>query len=153
MSDALIEFMRRNGIDLEWYHPLRWYTLSRFNHRTHRKLMVIDGALGFSGGLGIADEWLGDADSKGHWRETVAQVEGPVVTQMQSAFMDNWIRSRGELLTGLGNTLYKPGANFYRISRTPDEAAETFAQLFLGVRVQCAKCHNHPFESITQTDY
>lgn len=58
-----------------------------------------------------------------------------------------------ELLTGLGNTLNKPAANFYRISRTPDESAEAFAQLFLGVRVQCAKCHNHPFESITQTDY
>lgn len=58
-----------------------------------------------------------------------------------------------ELLTGLGNTLHKPAANFYRISRTPDEAAETVAQLFLGVRLQCAKCHNHPFESISQTDY
>lgn len=58
-----------------------------------------------------------------------------------------------ELLTGLGNTLHKPAANFYRVSRTPEEIAETFAQLFLGVRVQCAKCHNHPFESITQADY
>jgi hypothetical protein len=64
--------------------------------------------------------------------------------------MDQFAR---ELLTGLGNTLNKPAANFYRIARTPDDAAEAFAQLFLGVRVQCAKCHNHPFESITQTDY
>ncbi|MBY0523803.1 MAG: DUF1553 domain-containing protein [Gemmataceae bacterium] len=58
-----------------------------------------------------------------------------------------------DLLTGTGNTLHKPAANFYRISRTPEEAAETAAQLFLGVRLQCAKCHNHPFEAITQTDY
>ncbi len=58
-----------------------------------------------------------------------------------------------ELLTSLGNTLNKPAANFYRVSRTPEETAENFAQLFLGVRVQCAHCHNHPFESITQTDY
>ena len=58
-----------------------------------------------------------------------------------------------EMLTSLGNTLNKPAASFYRVSRTPEEAAETFAQLFLGVRVQCAKCHNHPFENITQTDY
>jgi hypothetical protein len=64
--------------------------------------------------------------------------------------MDQFAR---ELLTGLGNTLNKPAANFYRVSRTPEEAAEAFALLFLGVRVQCAKCHNHPFESITQTDY
>ena len=64
--------------------------------------------------------------------------------------MDRFAR---ELLTGLGNTLHNPAADFHRVSRTPEEAAETFAQLFLGVRVQCAKCHNHPFESLTQTDY
>ena len=58
-----------------------------------------------------------------------------------------------ELLTSLGNTLHKPAASFYRVSRTADECAETFAQLFLGVRMQCAKCHNHPFENITQADY
>ena len=64
--------------------------------------------------------------------------------------MDRFAR---ELLVGLGNTLNKPAASFYRVSRTPDECAETFAQLFLGVRLQCAKCHNHPFENITQADY
>jgi cardiolipin synthase A/B len=101
MSANLIEFMQRNGIDIEWYHPIRWYTLSRVNHRTHRKVLVVDGEIGFSGGVGIADEWLGDADARDHWRETVIRVEGPVVTQMQFAFMDNWIKSRGELLTGL----------------------------------------------------
>ncbi|MBA4187124.1 MAG: hypothetical protein C0467_03815 [Planctomycetaceae bacterium] len=58
-----------------------------------------------------------------------------------------------ELLTGTGNTLNKPAANFYRVTRTPEDAAEAAAQLFLGIRVQCAKCHNHPFENITQTDY
>ena len=58
-----------------------------------------------------------------------------------------------DLLTGLGNTLHRPAANFFRVSRTPEEAAEATAQLFLGVRVQCAKCHNHPFENITQADY
>jgi len=94
-------FLQRNGVAVEWYHPLRWYTLSRVNHRTHRKLMIIDGEIGFSGGMGIADEWLGDADAPNHWRETVVRVEGPVVTQMQFAFMDNWVKSRGELLTGL----------------------------------------------------
>jgi cardiolipin synthase A/B len=101
MSRDLIRFLEKNGINVEWYHPLRWYTLSRLNHRTHRKLLIVDGEIGFSGGVGIADEWLGDADRHDHWRETVARVEGPVVTQMQFAFMDNWIKSRGELLTGL----------------------------------------------------
>lgn len=58
-----------------------------------------------------------------------------------------------ELVTGQGNTLHRPAANFFRISPTPEDAAESFAQLFLGVRLQCAKCHNHPFETLTQTDY
>jgi hypothetical protein len=58
-----------------------------------------------------------------------------------------------ELITGTGNTLHKPAANFYRVARTPEDAAEAAAQLFLGVRVQCAKCHSHPFENITQADY
>ncbi|MEO8034011.1 MAG: cardiolipin synthase [Acidobacteriota bacterium] len=101
MSESLIAFMRRNGIDVEWYHPIRWYTLSRANHRTHRKLLIIDGRVGFSGGVGIADNWAGDADHPEHWRETMVRVEGPVVTQMQFAFMDNWVKSRGEILTGL----------------------------------------------------
>ncbi|MCE9608059.1 MAG: DUF1549 and DUF1553 domain-containing protein [Planctomycetia bacterium] len=58
-----------------------------------------------------------------------------------------------EIVTGTGNTLYRPEANFYRIAQTPEDAAESMAQLFLGVRMQCARCHNHPFEAITQTDY
>ena len=101
MSPDLIEFMRRNGIDVEWYHPVRWSSLSRANHRTHRKLLIVDGEVGFTGGVGIADEWLGDADAPNHWRETQVRVEGPAVTQMQFAFMDNWVKSRGEILTGL----------------------------------------------------
>ena len=101
MSRELVVFLQRNGIAVEWYHPLRWYTLSRANHRTHRKLLIVDGTVGFCGGVGIADVWQGDADSRDHWRETVVRVEGPVVTQMQFAFMDNWVKSRGELLTGL----------------------------------------------------
>ena len=100
-SPELVDFLVRNGVQIEWYHPIRWYTLSRVNHRTHRKLLVVDGEVGFSGGVGIADLWQGDADSPEHWRETVVRVEGPAVTQMQFAFMDNWVKSRGELLTGL----------------------------------------------------
>jgi cardiolipin synthase len=101
MSPELVLFLERNGVSVEWYHPIRWYTLSRVNHRTHRKLLVVDGEVGFCGGVGIADLWLGNAESKEHWRDTVARVEGPAVMQMQFAFMDNWVKSRGELLTGL----------------------------------------------------
>jgi cardiolipin synthase A/B len=101
MSHDLTDFLQRNGVWVEWYHPLRWYTLSRVNHRTHRKLLIVDGEVGFTGGVGIADNWLGDADAEDHWRETMVRVEGPAVAQMQFAFLDNWVKSRGEILTGL----------------------------------------------------
>src|SRR5712692_571775 len=142
MSQSLIDFMRRNGIDLEWYHPLRWYTLSRFNHRTHRKLMVVDGAIGFSGGVGIADVWLGDADSKEHWRETVARVEGPAVTQLQFAFMDNWVKSRGELLTGLSYfPSVEPRGNQIAqvIKSSPSEGSSTVKLLYIISIVSAAR--------------
>lgn len=134
MSGTLIEFMARNGIDVEWYHPLRWYTLSRYNHRTHRKLLIVDGCVGFSGGAGIADNWQGDADSRDHWRETMIRVEGPVVPQMQYAFMDNWIKSRGELLTGLDYfPTIEPAGNHVAqvIKSSPSEGSSTVKLLYV----------------------
>ncbi len=134
MSRSLIDFMQRNGIDLEWYHPLRWYTLSSFNHRTHRKLLVVDGTVGFSGGVGIADDWLGDADAKNHWRDTVARVEGPAVIQMQFAFMDNWVKSRGELLTGLDYfpAIEPRGSQLAQVIKSsPSEGSSTVKLLYI----------------------
>jgi cardiolipin synthase A/B len=101
MSETLIDFLRRNGVAVEWYHPISWYTIRRVNHRTHRKLLVIDGRVGFTGGAGIADIWKGDAEGPQNWRETQVRVEGPAVAGMQFAFLDNWVKSRGEILTGL----------------------------------------------------
>lgn len=134
MSQSLIDFLTRNGVDLEWYHPLRWYTIFSLNHRTHRKLLVVDGRIGFSGGVGIADNWLGDADSPEHWRDTVARVEGPAVTQMQFAFMDNWIKSRGELLTGLDYFPAIPPAGAHQaqvLKSSPTEGCSTVKLLYI----------------------
>jgi len=134
MSQSLIDFMARNGIDQEWYHPIRWYTLNRVNHRTHRKLLIVDGCVGFSGGVGIADDWLGNADSKDHWRDTVVRVEGPVVTQMQFAFMDNWVKSRGELLTGLDYfpTAEAAGPHMTQVIKSsPSEGVSTVKLMYI----------------------
>ncbi|HVT43892.1 MAG TPA: cardiolipin synthase [Thermoanaerobaculia bacterium] len=134
MSEALIDFLERNGIDIEWYHPIRWYTLSRANHRTHRKLLIVDGRIGFTGGAGIADEWQGDADAPDHWRETHVRVEGPAVTQLQFAFMDNWVKSRGEILTGL---TYFPAVEpigdhrVHVIKSSPSEGSSTAKLLYI----------------------
>jgi len=100
MESALLEGMKSSGIEVERYHPPRWYNLSRINNRTHRKLLVVDGRIGFTGGVGVADKWLGHAQDEQHWRDAHFQLEGPAVAQMQAAFMDNWIKTRGEVLHG-----------------------------------------------------
>jgi len=100
MDDALLGEMKAAGVHIEKYRPLHWYNISRMNNRTHRKLLVVDGKTGFTGGVGIADQWTGQAQDPDHWREAHFRVEGPVVAQMQAAFNDNWIKTTGELLNG-----------------------------------------------------
>jgi cardiolipin synthase len=100
LDEELIEGMRRAGVQVVIFRPLRWYTLDRVNHRTHRKLLVVDGRVGFTGGLGIADLYLGHAQDKDHWRDGQFRAEGPVVGQLQAAFLDNWIETGGALLHG-----------------------------------------------------
>ncbi len=100
MDEALLDAMQDAGVRVERYRPLRWYNLGRMNNRTHRKLLVVDGRIGFTGGVGIADQWTGHAQDPEHWRESHFRIEGPVVAQMQSAFNDNWIKTTGELLNG-----------------------------------------------------
>jgi cardiolipin synthase len=92
--------MQQAGIDVERYHPLRWYNLGRINNRTHRKVLLVDGRSGFTGGVGIADQWQGHAQDPDHWRDMHFRVEGPVVGQMQAAFLDNWIKTTGKVLHG-----------------------------------------------------
>ena len=100
IDHASLDRMAAAGIQVERYHPLAWYTLARLNHRTHRRLLVVDGRVGFTGGAGIADEWLGHAQDPKHWRETHFRVEGPAVAQMQAAFLDNWLKTHAEVLHG-----------------------------------------------------
>src|SRR6476620_8192367 len=92
--------MERAGVEVRRFHAPRWYQLARFNNRTHRKLLIVDGRVGFTGGVGIADEWSGNADTADHWRDSHFRVERPVVAQMQAHFADNWLKTRNQLLHG-----------------------------------------------------
>lgn len=96
----LIDRMKAAGVNIERYHPVSWYTLGKLNNRTHRKLLVVDGRIGFTGGVGIAPEWTGHAQDPDHWRDMHFRIEGPVVGQMQAIFLDNWIKVRGEVPHG-----------------------------------------------------
>ena len=100
MEPELLEQMETAGVQVQRYRPLHWYNLGRINNRTHRKLLVIDGRIGFTGGVGIGDPWQGHAQDKDHWRDMHFKIEGPVVAQVQSVFNDNWIKTSGELLNG-----------------------------------------------------
>ncbi|MGH8078114.1 MAG: phospholipase D-like domain-containing protein, partial [Lysobacter sp.] len=100
METSLLEAMEAAGVVVHRYRPLHWYNLGRLNNRTHRKLLVVDGRIGFTGGVGIADQWQGDAQDPQHWRDMHFRIEGPVVAQMQAAFNDNWIKTTGKVLNG-----------------------------------------------------
>jgi cardiolipin synthase len=100
LEDAQLEEMRRAGVELRRYNRPRWYSLDRLNNRTHRKLLVVDGETGFTGGVGIGDVWLGNAQDPQHWRDTHFLVQGPAVGQLQAAFVDNWMQATGVVLHG-----------------------------------------------------
>ena len=106
MDPEYLEQMKSAGVelnlyhDIPWYNPIRWRDLADVENRTHRKILVVDGKVGFTGGVGIADIWTGNAESPEHWRDTHFRATGPVVAQLQSAFVDNWLESGGELLHG-----------------------------------------------------
>ncbi len=100
MEEELLKQMTDAGVQVIRYNPDQWYTIAKLNNRTHRKILVVDGKIGFTGGLGVADHWLGNADSPDHWRDTHFRFEGPAVSQLQSAFVDNWLESEGILLHG-----------------------------------------------------
>jgi len=100
MDEGLIARMQAAGVEVVRFRPLHWHTLDRVNNRTHRKLLVVDGHIGFTGGVGIGDEWNGDARSPSEWRDNHYRLEGPAVSELQAAFAEHWIEATGELLMG-----------------------------------------------------
>ena len=114
----LLRTMKESGVEIRRYHEPRWYNLARLNNRTHRKILVADGRIGFTGGVGIADKWSGHAQDADHWRDTHVRIEGPAVGEMQAVFMDNWTKATGEVLHG--------GDYFPPIERVGAGAAQVF---------------------------
>jgi cardiolipin synthase A/B len=92
--------LEASGCQLAYFQPVKWYTLNRANHRTHRKALILDGAAAFTGGAGLADQWLGQARNVSEWRDMQVLVEGPAVQAQQSGFAQNWLVTTGEVLAG-----------------------------------------------------
>jgi cardiolipin synthase len=100
IDKGLIGRMQEAGVRTEFFRPVRHIALGRVNHRTHRKVLVVDGRIGMTGGVGIADQWTGDAQDPEHWRDTHFRVEGPIVNGLHAAFAENWLETTGEYLAG-----------------------------------------------------
>lgn len=130
----MIEEMQAAGVEVEKFHPVRWYNLDRINNRTHRKLLVVDGRIGFTGGVGIADLWRGSAQDPEHWRDSHYRITGPAVAQMQSAFMDHWIATRGAVLDqeAYFPALPATGTELAQVFRSgTDDGAESVRLMYL----------------------
>jgi cardiolipin synthase len=135
------------GGEVQWYQPLRWYTLKRYNNRTHRELLLIDGRVAFVGGAGVADWWIGD-DGKPPWRDTVVRFEGELVSPLQAVFAENWLAAAGEILFGdeegaavasvKGEDASAAPLGFL-VQSTPSEARATRARLLLQTLVAGAR--------------
>lgn len=99
LEKSVINMWQDAGVQVAWFRPPKWYQPNKSNNRMHRRVVVIDGLLAFVGGVGIAEEWEGDADDADHWRETHLLIEGPSVRDALGGFMENWAEGAGAILT------------------------------------------------------
>ena len=133
MDDELLDQMRGAGVEIRKFHKPHWYTLAKLNNRTHRKLLVIDGNTGFTGGVGIAQKWTGAGQDAEHWRDSHFHIEGPVVAQIQATFLDNWLKVSGQVLHGdayfpMLRVAGQSGAQM--ISSSPSNGSENMALMY-----------------------
>ena len=99
MDRGLLDKLRKSGATVVWFRPPHWYTVGKLNKRMHRRLLIIDGKIGFMGGVGIAEQWDGNADDPEHERETHLRLEGPAVRDLQGGFLENWTEATSALLS------------------------------------------------------
>ncbi|HLH44368.1 MAG TPA: phospholipase D-like domain-containing protein [Bryobacteraceae bacterium] len=141
IGEKNLRILEQAGCQLAWFHPIHWYTLNRANLRTHRKSLIVDGRIAFTGGAGIADHWLGKAQTQNQWRDVQIRVEGPAVAAQQSGFAQNWLLSTGELLSGPEFFPAIPPAGVVEIQTilsSPCAGACAAATMYV-IAVQCAR--------------
>jgi cardiolipin synthase len=133
LSDANEQRLKNAGVHLSWFNPLRFWALEETNYRTHRKTLVVDGEVAFTGGMGIADQWLGQAQDPEHWRDTQFQITGPAVRALEASFYENWIESGGRSAPALDPELPSraTGARSVVLWSNPTAGASNVKLLYL----------------------
>ena len=100
LGKEIFRVLAAGGCQLAWFRPIHWYTLHRANRRDHRKSLIVDGRIAFTGGAGLGDHWLGSAANVGEWRDIQVAITGPAALAQQSGFALNWLETTGEILSG-----------------------------------------------------
>jgi cardiolipin synthase len=143
LGEPVLQILEAGGCQLAWFSPIHWYTMNRANHRDHRKSLIVDGKVAFTGGAGLADQWLGRAKNARSWRDIMIRVEGPAALEQQSGFAKNWLLCTGEILTGHDYfPVPKPAGNVnvQTISSSPFEGTGAAGTMHL-IALQCARRH------------
>lgn len=143
LGEPIVRILEAGGCQLAWFQPIHWYTINRANHRDHRKSLIVDGKIAFTGGAGIGDHWLGRARTARSWRDIMVRVEGPAALEQQSGFAQNWLRCTGEILTGQGYFPLPSAAgnvDVQTILSSPFEGTGAAGTMHL-IALQCARRH------------
>ena len=141
LGPEIFKILEAGGCQLAWFHPIHWYTLHRANQRDHRKSLIVDGRIAFTGGSGLGDHWLGSAENEHEWRDMQIRVEGPAVAAQQAGFTQNWLLTTGEIING-HEFFPEPQAagnlKIQTILSSPSAGAGAAGTMYL-LAVQCAR--------------
>ena len=141
IGSEILQTLEDGGCQVAWYNPIHWYTIGRFNNRTHRKSLILDGRIAFTGGAGIADHWKGNARGPHEWRDMQIRLEGPAVIPLQAGFAHNWQKTTGELLSG---AVYYPSIdprgllNAQTLMSSPESGGSTVRIMYY-LSIVCAR--------------
>jgi cardiolipin synthase len=142
MERGVLKKLDDGGVRVARFRPPKPYAWRRMNNRTHRKILVVDGKVGMTGGVGIAEEWTGNAQDPDHWRDTHVRIRGDIVRGLQGAFAENWLEATGEVLVGeqylpeLGDV---DGGGPMQVVRSSATVGDTDMEALYFLAIACAK--------------
>ena len=133
MTADAIERLEAAGCRVGAFNSLKWYNLEEVNYRTHRKILVVDGEVAFTGGAGIADHWLGHAQDKDHWRDTQIRMRGPIARLVEAAFYENFVETAGEVTPELDDMPVETGdtGRSFALRSSPTGGSNDLKRLYL----------------------